>query len=711
MDIKQRESQNNKLIDLSCECNQPIENAKECFQCGIPITGKPLQFEIEGEKKNFCCFGCYLIYKTTGLRGEEGTAVGFLGKFGFGFFLAMIVFMLSTYLYGAHMTPDDPQAKMFTGIIKWVILILATPVMLIIGIPILRNAFNGGKINISTDLLVALGSFSAYFLSVYSVITDKPHIYFETATMILVLLTFGRYVETSSRAKASNFMRTLMNLSPKKAIVIRDGKEVEVIPEEIRVGDIVKISPGEKISADGIIIEGTGHVDESLLTGESKPILKKVGDELFTGTTNIDGAFKIKVNKPSEDWALNRFIKLMKEIRSSKAPINRIADSIAFYFLPIIITIATISSGYWFYQEGLEKALIVFLSVLLISCPCAFSIGAPLALWVGLSEAMKEGIIIKGADILEKISSVKKVFFDKTGTITERFLTVSEVYLDTQDLKLVCALEKNSEHPLGKSLVSYCKQIGLDLDCKIEDFKVKFGFGIEGIVDGKRIIVGNRKYLEKNKIRISQNYVDIEKKAEKNGQIPVFVAIDNYLRGLILFGQKIKEEAPIAIEALKKLNIDVAILTGDTKYFANILKEKLKISEVYSELLPDDKVKIIAEEKVKGKTVAMVGDGINDAPALTKADIGIAMGCGTDLTRESANISLLSDDLRKVPLLILLSRKVKKVIYTNMFWAFIYNIIGIGLAVSGKLSPIFAALAMILSSAFVIANSLRVKNW
>ena len=701
----------NSVINIECDCNKPITEGKECFQCGIPITGKPLQFEIDGEKKDFCCFGCYLIYKTTGLRGEEGTAVAFLGKFGFGFFLSMLVFMLSTYLYGAHLTPDDPQAKMFTNIIKWIILILATPVMALIGIPILRNAINNGKINISTDLLVAIGSFSAYFLSVYSVLTDKPHIYFETATMILVLLTFGRYIETSSRAKASNFMRTLLNLSPTKAIVIRDGKEIEVKPEEIKVGDIVKITPGEKISADGIIIEGKGHIDESLLTGEIRPVFKTVGDELFTGTTNIDGVFKIQVNKPSSDWALNRFIALMKEIRSSKAPINRITDTVAFYFLPIIIIIATISAAYWYVNEGFEKALIVFLSVLLISCPCAFSIGAPLALWVGLSEAMKEGIIIKGADVLEKLSSVKKIFFDKTGTITERNLVLTDIYLDKEDLKLVCCLEQNSEHPVGKSIISYCKKENLECDLDVKDIQVYLGYGIEGLVNGKKVYVGSKKFMEKLGINISDKYKEILKNAELEGKIAVFVAINKEIKGVILFGQKIKKEAPKAIEALRKLGIDVAVLTGDTKYFAEVIRRKLNIDEVYSELLPEDKVRIIEETKKKGIIVGMVGDGINDAPALAKADIGIAMGCGTDLTRESANISLLSDDLRKVPLSIILAKKVKKVIYTNIFWAFIYNVIGIGLAVMGKLSPIFSALAMILSSAFVIANSLRVKNW
>ena len=699
-------------ITIECECTNPIHEAKECYQCGIPITGKPVTYKVDGEYRDFCCFGCYLIYKTTGMRGEESTAVAFLGKFGFGYFFAMLVFMLSTYLYGAHMTPDDPQAQAFVGFIKYVILILATPVMLLLGVPILRNAFSGGRINLNTDTLIVLGSFSAYFLSVYSVFTNKPTIYFETATMILVLMTFGRYIETSSRAKASNFMKELLKLSPEKAVVIRDGQEVEVNRDEIKVGDIVKIIPGEKIPADGVVIEGQGHVDESLLTGETKPVFKKVGDELYTGTTNIDGSFKIKVNKPAEDWTLNRFIQIMKEIRATKAPINRIADTIAYYFLPVIVTIATAAGIYWYLHEGFEKALIVFMSVLLISCPCAFSIGAPLALWIGLSEAMREGIIIKGADVLEKLSTVKTVFFDKTGTITERNMVVSYVKaLDENIVKLACCLERNSEHPLAKSFVSYCVQKGFVSDCKVEDFRVHFGFGVEGVVNGVHLYIGSKVYMEKLGLDIPEELAKVEKEAEKNGEIVVFIATDEKVAGVVTFAQKIRQEAPKVIQVLKKLKINVGVLTGDTPYFAKVLKEKLGIENIKAGLMPEDKLKVIQEEKSKGKTVAMVGDGINDAPALAQADIGIAMGCGTDLTRESANISLLSDDLRKVPLSILLAKKVRKVIYTNMFWAFIYNLIGIGLAVSGKLSPIFAALAMVLSSAFVIANSIRVKNW
>ncbi|WP_457643471.1 heavy metal translocating P-type ATPase [Persephonella sp.] len=697
---------------MECECTTDITEAKECFQCGIPITGKPLKYKIDGQYQDFCCFGCYLIYKTTGVRGEESTAVAFLGKFGFGYFFAMLVFMLSTYMYGAHLTPDDPEAQAFVGFIKYIILILATPVMLLLGVPILRNALSDGRINLNTDTLIVLGSFSAYFLSVYSVFTGKHSVYFETATMILVLMTFGRYIETSSRAKASNFMKELLKLSPEKATVIRDGREVEVNRDDIKVGDIVKIVPGEKIPADGIVIEGQGHVDESLLTGETKPVPKKAGDELYTGTTNIDGAFKIKVNKPAEDWTLNRFIQIMKEIRATKAPINRVADTIAYYFLPVIVTIAFSAGIYWYLQEGFEKALIVFMSVLLISCPCAFSIGAPLALWIGLSEAMREGIIIKGADVLEKLSTVKTVFFDKTGTITDRNMVVSQAVFENDELlKKACCLENNSEHPLAKSFVSFCVKKEVKSQCDVEDFRVHFGYGIEGVVDGEKILIGSRAFMEKNGIKIPEQFEKLEKQAEEKGEIPVFVGTKGSVKGIIVFTQSIRKEAPKVMEVLKKLKIKVGVLTGDTSYFAKILKEKLGISNVRAELLPHEKLKAIEEEKAKGRTVAMVGDGINDAPALAQADIGIAMGCGTDLTRESANISLLSDDLRKVPLSILLAKKVKKVIYTNMFWAFIYNVIGIGLAVMGKLTPIFAALAMVLSSAFVIANSVRVKNW
>ncbi len=687
---------------------------KECYQCGIPITGKSLRFDIgNGKIEDFCCFGCYLINKTTGLRGEEGNAVAFLGKFGFGYFLAMLVFMLSTYLYGAHMTPDDPQAKAFTNIIKYIILILATPVMILLGIPILKNSFSRHNwLNFNTDTLIAIGAFSAYFLSVYSVLTGKSAIYFETATMILVLVTFGRYLETSSRVKASNFMKELLKLVPQKARVLIDGKEIEVLAETVNVGDIVVVKPGEKIPADGVIIEGKAHIDESMLTGEIKPVLKKEGNEVYAGTINTDGSLKIEVTKPSKEWTVNRFIELMKEIRNSKAPITRITDTVSAYFLPVMLSLSAGAFAYWYVEEGFEKALITSMSVLLISCPCAFSIGAPLALWIGLSEAFREGIIIKGADILEKLSSVKTVFFDKTGTITERFLQVHRVKAKNEEvIKKACALEKHSEHPLAVSFVNYCRMKNLDCDCRVEDFKVYFGYGIEGVVDCERIYLGNKKFVEKIGLEIPKEIEKLEKKAETSAEIPVFIFNDNEVLGIITFAQKIKDEAPIAVRALKKLKLKIGVLTGDTPYFAKILKEKLGIEHIKAGLLPEDKIKEIEKEKKEGKVVAMVGDGINDAPALSKADIGIAMGCGTDITKESADVSLVSDDLRKVPLVLLLAKKVKKVIYTNIFWAFIYNIIGIGFALTGNLSPILAALAMVLSSAFVIGNSIRVKNW
>lgn len=699
---------------ISCSCG-PLslseEKNAECYQCGIPITGKPLKFEVDGKTEDFCCFGCYLINRTTGLRGEEGTALAFLGKFGFGYFLAMLVMMLSMYIYGSHFVdPNDREMLLFTGFIKWVILFLSTPVMILLGIPILKNSFSKENLlNFNTDTLIAIGSFSAYFLSVYSVLTGKNAIYFETATMILVLVTFGRYLETSSRVKASNFMKQLMDLSAKKATVIKDGKEVEIPVEEVRVGDIVKIKPGEKVSADGVIVEGVGNVDESILTGEIKPVLKKVGDYLYTGTTVLDGSFLIKVDKPQSQWTLNRFIEIMKQIRNTKAPINRITDRIAFYFLPIVFFLAISSFIYWFIQAGFEKALIVSLSVLLISCPCAFSIGAPLALWLGLGQAMKDGVIIKSAEVLEKLSTVKKVFFDKTGTITERTMEVSQVWFkDDKSRNVFYSLEKNSEHPLAKSFINWCKECR---ELKIDDFKVVFGFGIKGKVEGKEYILGSEEFLKQHGVMLDDNIKKLKENAIKNGEVITFLSDKQQILGFVSFSQKIRPEAKITIDALKNLKVEVGILTGDSDYFANVLKKELQIEDVRANLLPEDKLKAIKEEKSKGKVVAMVGDGINDAPALAEADIGIAMGCGTDLTRESASISLIGDDLRKIPLIIILSRKVKRVIYTNIFWAFIYNIIGMGLAITGHLNPVFAALAMVLSSVFVIGNSLRIKTY
>ncbi|MCX7739221.1 MAG: cation-translocating P-type ATPase [Hydrogenothermaceae bacterium] len=696
---------------ISCSCG-PLslseEKNAECYQCGIPITGRPLKFEVNGKMEDFCCFGCYLINKTTGLRGDEGTALAFLGKFGFGYFLSMVVMMLSLYIYGSHFVdPSDTEMKMFIGFIKWIIFIFSTVVMVVLGVPILKNSFSKENfLNFNTDTLIAVGAFSAYFLSVYSIFTGKNAVYFETATMILVLVTFGRYLETSSRVKASNFMKNLMDLSAKKAVVLDGNSEREVLVEEVKVGDVVRILPGEKISVDGIVLSGIGHVDESILTGESKPVLKKEGDYLFAGTTSLDGSFRIKVEKPQSHWTLNRFIEIMKEIRNTKAPINRLADRIAFYFLPVVFFLGIFSFLYWFFFEGFEKALIVSLSVLLISCPCAFSIGAPLALWIGLGQAMKDGIIVKSAEVLERLSIVKKVFLDKTGTITERKMELSSFEGSEGFKTVIYSLERQSEHPIAKSFISWCK------DCEekeVKNFKIHFGLGVSGEIDGRRYYLGSGEFLRS--LGVSASIFDsLTRKSVENGEVVVYLTDGEKVLAFLSFKQKIRKEAKIAVDALKKIGVEVEVLTGDSEYFGKTIQKELGLN-VRANLLPEDKLRAIEEEKSGGKTVTMVGDGINDAPALTLADIGIAMGCGTDLTRESANISLVGDDLRKIPLLILLSKKVKRVIYSNMFWAFIYNIIGIGLAITGNLTPIFAALAMILSSAFVIGNSLRVKAY
>lgn len=696
---------------ISCSCG-PLslseEKNAECYQCGIPITGRPLKFEVNGKMEDFCCFGCYLINKTTGLRGDEGTALAFLGKFGFGYFLSMVVMMLSLYIYGSHFVdPNDTEMRMFVGFIKWIIFLFSTIVMGVLGIPMLKNSFSKENfLNFNTDTLIAVGAFSAYFLSVYSIFTGKNAIYFETATMILVLVTFGRYLETSSRVKASNFMKQLMDLSAKKAVIITESGEKEVLVEQIKVGDVVRILPGEKIAVDGVILTGIGHVDESLITGESKPILKREGDVVISGTTSIDGSFTVRVEKPQSQWTLNRFIQLMKEIRNTKAPINRLADRIAFYFLPIVFFLGISSFIYWFYYDGFEKALVVSLSVLLISCPCAFSIGAPLALWIGLGQAMKDGIIVRSAEVLEKLSSIKTVFLDKTGTITERQMEVSTFEGSQEHKSIVYSLERHSEHPIARSFISWC------VDCKekpVNNFKVHFGFGVSGEIDGKRYYLGSLEFLRSLGVDFS-SFESLRHESIERGEVVVYLADEERALAFISFKQKIRKEAKVAVDALKRIGVEVEVLTGDSEYFAKTVEKELNLN-VRANLLPEDKLKIIQEEKSKGKNVVMVGDGINDAPALVASDIGVAMGCGTDLTRESANISLISDDLRKIPLLIILSRKVKRVIYSNMFWAFIYNIIGIGLAITGQLTPIFAALAMVLSSVFVIGNSLRVKSY
>lgn len=683
--------------------NKPAES---CYQCGLLLPRRPLR------RKNlsYCCYGCVLAHEITGEKGEEGEALWILARLGLGAFFAMNVMMLS---YADYFYPFEEGV---TSTINYIMFVLSTPVMVLLGIPILRNSTSGiSELSLNMDTLIVIGTFSAYVLSAISTFKAQGRVYFDTASMILVLVTLGRFLEANSKAQASNAIKELLELSPKNVTIVRDGFEEKVLSESVKKGDTVKVIPGESFAVDGEVIEGQSSVNESMLTGESKPVFKEKGSQVFSGTVNIDGVIKYKVTHVGEKRILSLLVKLLEEARNSRAPIERLSDRISAIFIPMVIIISALTFTFWSFKSGINSGLMNFLSVLLISCPCALGIAAPMAIWVALGRAAKEGVLVRTGETLEKFSRIKRIFFDKTGTITKGILELSSIYVnrdpgirESDFMNIVSSLESLSEHPLGKSMVKFSSKNGYS-SLPVTEFKAHPGLGVQGKINVKTIYIGSITFMKRMGLKLSETIIDERVILESQGKTVVFCGWEEEVKGILAFSEEIREETNHVISSLKDLNIDVFIITGDNEYAAQAISRTLSVG-IKCNLLPEDKVSEIKSFKDKSGLTAMVGDGINDAPALNAADVGIALGCGTDITRESADISLLADDLRKIPWVLQLARQTQKKIKENLFWAFFYNIIGIGFAASGVLKPIVAAMAMILSSVFVLWNSLRLQR-
>lgn len=600
--------------------------------------------------------------------------------------------------------------------------ILTSPIVFKSGKRFFKIAWTNAK-HFSSDMntLVAVGTGSAYIYS--SLITLFPgliihesqtihQIYFDTSAVIITLILFGRWLEARSKSKTSFAIKKLIGLKPKYAKVIRNGEEIEVKIDELKINDLVVVRPGEKIPADGFIVSGFSSIDESMITGESIPVEKTVGDKVIGGTINQFGSFTFRVSVTGENSVLGQIIRLVKEAQASKAPIQKLVDKIASYFVPIVIGIAFISFIGWLIGgAGFSSALTSFIAVLIIACPCALGLATPTAIMVGIGLSAENGILIRNSESLELTHRITDLVFDKTGTITEGKPTVQSFELFNGDekeiLTLVYSAENKSEHPLAKAITNFAKTRVNKL-IEPEKFISKVGFGIEAIVDGKKVLVGNKDFMNEYRINISQIE---EQKGDLNstGNILVYVAIDDKLLGLILIVDQIKPNSKEAISTLKQMKINVIMLTGDNYEAAKSIVDKVGIDKFYARVLPEDKNRIIKELKGENRIVAMVGDGINDAPALAEADVSIAMASGTDIAIETADITLMKNDLNDVIKALKISHLTIKTIRQNLFWAFIYNIIGIPLAAFGLLNPMIAAAAMSLSSVSVVTNSLRIR--
>lgn len=600
-------------------------------------------------------------------------------------------------------------------------LIIATPVQFVIGFRFYKNAYYVLKSKSSNmDVLVAMGTSAAYFFSVYNVFFEKiqpempmKNLYFEASAVIITLILLGKYLEAVAKGKTSESIKKLMGLQPKTSRVERDGKEIDIPIEEVLVGDIVIVRPGEKIPVDGEIIEGSSSIDESMLTGESLPVEKKAGDTVIGATINKFGAIKFRATKVGKDTALAQIIKMVEDAQGSKAPIQKIADQVSGVFVPVVIVIAVLTFLAWYFGVmDITKAIISAVSVLVIACPCALGLATPTAIMVGTGIGAENGILFKGGEYLETAYKVNAIVLDKTGTITNGkpevtdIINFSEISKD-EILKLAGIAEKKSEHPLGVAIYENSR-IKLSEIPDPSEFQAIIGQGVLAKIENKDILIGTRRLMNEKGISFENIENDIIK-LENAGKTAMLMAIDNKLSALISVADTVKENSKEAISELLKMGIEVYMITGDNKRTAEAIAKQVGIINVLSEVMPQNKAEEIKKLKEKGKIVAMVGDGINDAPALVTADIGMAIGTGTDIAIEASDITLMSGNLKAIEIAIKLSKKTINKIKMNLFWAFIYNIIGIPFAALGLLNPIIAGGAMALSSVSVISNSLSLK--
>ena len=607
-------------------------------------------------------------------------------------------------------------------------LVLTIPVM-VAGYKFYKIGYkNLFKLSPNMDSLIAIGTSAAVaygLFAIYKILNGETHyamhLYFESAVVILTLITLGKYLEAVSKGKTSEAIKKLMGLAPKTATIIKNGKEVSIPIEEVIVGDIILVKPGEKLPVDGEIIEGSTSIDESMLTGESIPVEKNIGSTVIGASINKSGFIKYKATKVGKDTALAQIVKLVEEAQGTKAPIAKMADIIAAYFVPTVMALAIIATVGWLIAgESNVFALTIFISVLVIACPCALGLATPTAIMVGTGKGAENGVLIKGGEALETTYKIDTIVFDKTGTITEGKPKVTDIICnginEEEVLVLAASAEKGSEHPLGEAIVREAEDRSLEFK-SLEHFKAVPGHGIEVTIEGKDILLGNKKLMIENNINIESLHVESDRLATE-GKTPMYIAINNKLSGIIAVADTVKENSKAAIEELKKMNVNVAMITGDNKKTAEAIAKSVGIDIVLAEVLPEDKANEVKKLQGQNRKVAMVGDGINDAPALVQADVGIAIGSGTDVAIESADIVLMKSDLKDVVTAIRLSKATIKNIKENLFWAFGYNVLGIPVAMGvlhifggPLLNPMIAAAAMSFSSVSVLLNALKLKKF
>jgi Cu+-exporting ATPase len=700
-------------VIYTCPMHPEIEqdHPGDCPKCGMPLEPKNVSLEDNSEQKEI---------RTLGRKFWGGLILGLPVVF-----LALEEMMLA------------PESRFIShGVSIWAQLILSTPVIFWAGGFFFTKAWKS-IINRSLNMftLIAMGVGAAYFYSLVAVLfphlfpasltmDGRPSLYFEAAVVITVLVILGQYLEAKARAQTGQAIKALLGLAAKNAHRVKDGKEEEVPVDEIQKGDLLRVRPGEKIPLDGIIIEGKSMVDESMISGEPIPVEKREGDRVIGATVNQTGTFVMKTEKVGSETLLSQIVHMVAEAQRSRAPIQGLADKVAGYFVPAVILIAVatfIIWANWGAEPRLAYAIVNAIAVLIIACPCALGLATPMSIMVGVGRGAQSGILIKNAEAIEKAERITHVLTDKTGTLTEGKPKVTAVFsvqgINEKNLLLTAgSLEQSSEHPLARAVIDYAKEQGIQL-VNISDFESVTGGGVKGVLNGKKVFLGKEKFIEESVGGLPEKLKAKSAQLQEKAQTVVWVAFENQVIGILGISDPIKKTTPQAIEALHKKGCKVIMLTGDNKNTAQAIAKELGIDDVRAELEPQDKQKIIKEFKQQGALVMMAGDGINDAPALAEAEVGVAMGTGTDVAIESAGMTLVKGDLNGIVKALTLSRSVMHNIRQNLFFAFIYNALGVPVAAGLLypfwgilLSPIIAGAAMAFSSVSVVGNSLRLKG-
>ncbi len=715
---------------VSSSVDAAAGNPTDCAHCGLPLGRRGVTARVDGEAARFCCYGCVLALQVTRARGEQGAAAAILVRLGLAIFFAVNVMMLSMpayvpYVYGAA-AGDGPLFQ----VLRVLALCFAAPVIGLLGWPILVGAASGLRAGATnTDALIVLGTAAAYVLSVVNTYTGRGPVYVDTAAMLLVLVTLGRYLEASAKAEAGAAVRTTLAPGPTVATRIDRGATTTVAPDVLVSGDIVRVAPGDAFPTDGVVIDGAGGADEAALTGDSRTIFKEPGSPVASGTCSIDGLFHVRVTARAADSAAARVAALLSAARRERAPAERLADRVAAVLVPVVIAIAAVAAIGWTLHAGIDTGVLVGLAVLVVACPCGLGIATPVAVWTGLVTAARRGVIVRSAPILERAAAIDRVLFDKTGTLTEhtpRLIAVEPapgVALSAHDL-LACAaaLEAGLKHPLATAIAAAwnaeeqaasgttaCRQQGAVPDRPASGTAVQVvpGCGVRGTVGGERLSAGSVRFASED---LGSNDAALQRYANAEGSV-VLLWRPRQLLAALRFAEAPRPEAAGALHDLRELGVHPGLVSGDGGAGA-IVPSLIAVRDAALGLFPEDKVAHLRRVRAaqSGGAIAMVGDGVNDAPALAAADVGMAVGSATDLARITADVAIVADDLRRVPWLIAYSRRVRRVIRQNLFWAFAYNAVAVVAAAAGALNPVIASLAMLGSSIAVVVNARRLRR-